>query len=55
LDTNYGGPDTAFIESLFGETRLVAQLTSESGPVTAVFDIAGIEHAVANVRETCGW
>ena len=55
-DTGYGGADTAFIESLFGETRLAHQVQVTDGSLaTAVFDITGIENAVANVRETCGW
>jgi hypothetical protein len=54
-DTNYGGAESTFIESLFDETRLALQTTTESGPVSAVFDITGIVNAVANVREVCGW
>jgi hypothetical protein len=54
-DTSYGGAESAFIESLFGQSRLAVQTTTESGPVSAVFDITGIEDAVANVREVCGW
>jgi hypothetical protein len=54
--TSYGGSDTAFIESLFGETRLAQEVqTVDAGVAAAVFDITGIEDAVANVRETCGW
>ena len=54
--TAYGGVDTSFIESLYGETRLVLRLmTNGYGQSTAVFDISGIENAVAGVREACGW
>jgi hypothetical protein len=54
--TSYGGADTALIESLFGETRLAHRVRLEDGSlITAAFDITGIEKAVANVRETCGW
>lgn len=54
--TAYGGAETAFIKSLFGETQLALRLTTpESYEITAVFDISGIENAVAYVRETCGW
>jgi hypothetical protein len=54
-DTSYGGAESAFIQSLFGESRLALRLTTEAGPVSAAFDITGIEDAVANVREVCGW
>ena len=54
-DTGYGGSDVAFIKSLFGETRLVIRTTTFDGSITAVFDITGIENAVANVRAACGW
>jgi hypothetical protein len=54
--TSYGGADTTFIESLFGETRLAHQVQVPGGsPATAAFDISGIENAVASVREACGW
>jgi type VI secretion system protein VasI len=52
----YGRSDTAFIESLFGESRLALGLTTtEAGRVTALFDVTGIEAAVAGVREACDW
>lgn len=45
-----------FIESLFGRRRLVAQTTPfNEAPKTVVFTLAGVEEAVANVREACGW
>jgi hypothetical protein len=56
--TSYGRDDVAFIESLFGETRLAQQVgVPELGTekAVAVFDISGIENAVANVREACDW
>ena len=56
--TSYGGADTTFIESLFGGTELALRVDvpGESlGEATAGFDISGIENAVANVREACGW
>jgi hypothetical protein len=54
--TSYGGSETAFIESLFGQTQLAHRVQVTDGRLaTAVFDITGIENAVANVRETCGW
>lgn len=54
-ETGYGGSDVAFIKSLFGETQLVLRTTTVDGTITAVFDITGIENAVASVREACGW
>jgi hypothetical protein len=55
-DVGYGGADTAYIESLFGETRVAYQIQlPDESLASAVFDITGIENAVANVRETCGW
>jgi hypothetical protein len=54
--TTYGGSDTAFVESLFGETRLALRLqTADYGLSAAAFDITGMENAVATVREACGW
>jgi hypothetical protein len=54
--TFYPGDDVAFIKSLFGESKFVARTTPLSqGSITASFDIRGIENAVVNVREACGW
>ena len=54
--TSYGGADTTFIESLFGATRLAHEVkVHDGGLATAVFDITGIENAVAMVRQACGW
>jgi hypothetical protein len=54
--TVYGKSDAAFITSLFGESRLaVGVATTEAGRVTALFDVTGIEAAVAGVREACDW
>ena len=55
-DTGYGRGDTVFIESLFGESQLAVKVTTpEAGPISALFDIAGTEAAVAGVREACAW
>lgn len=49
-------PNIAFIESMFGQTQLVARLTKpRGGTETLTFDITGIENAVANVRTACVW
>lgn len=45
-----------FIVSMFGQTELIARTTPYlSIPITAEFRIAGIESAVVNVRQLCGW
>lgn len=46
----------SFIRSMLGETKLVAQTTPyNESPVTAIFDISGIDQASIPLRETCGW
>jgi hypothetical protein len=60
--TSYGRDDEEFIQSLLGETLLSQQVAlpqqvavPQGGmAAVAVFDISGIENAVANVREACG-
>jgi type VI secretion system protein VasI len=54
--TFYPGDDVSQVKEFFGHTRLVV-LTTPSGylPITATFDITGIQNAVAGVRQTCGW
>ena len=45
-----------FIKSIFGKKRLLVQITPGSeGPVTATFDLHGIETAIQPLRESCGW
>jgi type VI secretion system protein VasI len=52
----YPTDELAFLGSLFGKSRLVAQTTPwNENPMTVVFPITGIENAVANVRQACGW
>jgi type VI secretion system protein VasI len=54
--TFYPKDAVAFVKSMFGESQFVAQTQPYSeGNVTAVFNITGIEEAVVNVREACGW
>lgn len=44
------------IKSMLGETKFIAQTTPyNESPTTAIFDITGIDNAVAPVRETCSW
>ena len=50
------GNNIEFIQRLLGADRLVAQVTPYSeSPVTAIFDLTGIETALAPLREACGW
>ena len=52
----YPQDELAFIEDLFGATRLAAQADPwNAAPMTVVFPVAGIEAAVGNVRSACGW
>jgi len=54
--TFYPGDAVALIKALMMTNRYVAQVTPYSeNPVTAVFDLEGIEGAVGVLRETCGW
>ena len=56
LNAGYGRVDTDFVVSLFNESRLALGVTTpDAGPITALFDITGIESAVTGVREACGW
>jgi len=49
-------PVSTTIKAMFGEKLFVARVTPYAeSRMTAVFDITGIEHAVANVREACSW
>jgi type VI secretion system protein VasI len=52
----YRGSDVEFIQSMFGAERLVAQtIPYNSDPVTAIFNITGLEMAVAELRAACDW
>ena len=54
--TFYPGNDIAFIKKLLAAKRLVAQVTPyNESPITAIFDLTGIESAIVPLRETCGW
>lgn len=61
LDTNgtssyYPTDPLAFLASLFGQDRLVAQTQPwNRNEVTLLFPVAGVEQAVANVRTACDW
>ena len=52
----YPTDEVAFVQDLFGATRLVAQVKPwNAEPMTVVFPVTGLEAAVANVRSACGW
>lgn len=54
--TFYPQDARAFVESLYDEGHLIVRLLPDGGlPITAVFDIEGIESKLANVRAACGW
>jgi hypothetical protein len=54
--TFFPGRDIDFIKSLVEADRLVAQVTPYSeSPVTAIFDLAGIQDHIGKLREACGW
>jgi type VI secretion system protein VasI len=51
-----GGEAIPFIRSLFGGSSLLMRFTPfNESPVTARFPIAGLDEAVAPLREACGW
>lgn len=51
-----GGEAIPFIKSLFGEDRLLVEVTPHGeSPVSAEFNISGVEDAVADIRRYCGW
>ena len=50
------GNNRELIERLLTVDRLVAQVTPYSeSPITAVFELAGIQEAILPLRETCEW
>ena len=54
--TFFLGNTQALIECLMMEGRFVAQLEPpNSNPITAVFELHGIDTAVAPLRRACGW
>ena len=45
-----------FLESMYGMTTLAVSTTpTGKAPLTAIFDIEGIEDALVNVRTACEW
>ena len=46
----------SFIKNMIGHDALVAQITPfGKSPVTATFNISGLENAIVPLREACGW
>jgi hypothetical protein len=53
--TFYPGDAIGFVDELVSESWFVAKATPPGGtPISAVFYLAGIEDALANVHEACG-
>lgn len=45
-----------FLQKLLKTDKLLAQVTPyNESPITAIFDLTGIQSAMKPVRETCGW
>lgn len=54
--TFFPGSPISVIKSMLGQRKFIAQVTPYSeSPVTAIFDITGIEKAIEPLRKTCGW
>ncbi len=54
--TFYPDDDVTFIQSLLAVDRFVARVVPDNeDPVTAVFNLAGLEVAVRPLRSVCGW
>jgi type VI secretion system protein VasI len=51
-----GGKSIPWIKKLLGKETLILRATPHSeSSVTATFDIRGIDTAIADLRQTCGW
>lgn len=47
---------TSFIKHLLGHRRLLAQVTPyDANPALVTFELAGLDHAIAPLRQACGW
>jgi len=54
--TFYAGNVIEFIKKLERSKKLVAQTTPYlESPITAIFDLSGIDKVVKSIRETCEW
>lgn len=51
-----GGASIPFVKSMFGGENLVVRITPfNESPVTAQFQISGLEDAIKPLRAACGW
>ena len=51
-----GNRSIPFIKRMLGKDRMIVRFTPfNESPVTAKFDIAGLEEAIKPLRESCGW
>lgn len=51
-----GGSSIPFVKSMFGGENLVVRITPfNESPVTAQFQISGLEDAIKPLRAACGW
>ena len=54
--TFYPNNDVRFIKELLGNDRLVAQTTPfNESPITAIFNISGLNEAITPLRDECEW
>lgn len=54
--TFYPGSPIGLLKEMMSETRYVAQITPyNESPITAVFNISGLEEAIGPLRKTCNW
>jgi type VI secretion system protein VasI len=54
--TFYPGNDTAFARELIKYERLLLRVTPYGeSPVTATFTLSGLENAIEDLRDACGW
>lgn len=45
-----------FLKEMMKENKFIAQVTPyNENPITAIFNIAGLENAIKPLRETCNW
>ena len=54
--TFFAGDKALFVNGLLDADRFVAQTTPEgNNPMTAIFDISGLDKALEPARKLCGW
>ncbi len=51
-----GRKSIPIIKTMFGKSQLIIRMTPHSqSPVTATFDISGLDEAIKPLRKACGW